>query len=126
MATEIRDPERKRGVQRTVLWLLLLAATFYFGFIALAANLTCLALLYQHRNRDVNMSSTFECSRNDVIANTGVIVAAAGVWATGSGWPDILVGSVIAIMFFRSAIRVLSQAWPQFRSERPTVAAALD
>jgi len=97
-----------------------------FGFIALAANLTCLALLYQHRNRDVNMSSTFECSRNDVIANTGVIVAAAGVWATGSGWPDILVGSVIAIMFFRSAIRVLSQAWPQFRSERPTVAAALD
>ena len=36
MATEIRDPERKRGVQRTVLWLLLLAATFYFGFIAMA------------------------------------------------------------------------------------------
>lgn len=36
MATEIRDPERKRGVQRTVIWLLLLAATFYFGFIAMA------------------------------------------------------------------------------------------
>ncbi|HEY0684500.1 MAG TPA: hypothetical protein VGD45_19340 [Steroidobacter sp.] len=36
MATEIRDPERKRGVQRTVLWLLLIAATFYFGFIAMA------------------------------------------------------------------------------------------
>lgn len=97
-----------------------------FGFIALAANLTCLALLYQHRNRDVNMSSTFECSRNDVIANTGVIVAAAGVWLTGSGWPDILVGSIIAALFFRSAIRVLGQAWPQFRASRPTVAAALD
>jgi hypothetical protein len=36
MATEIRDPERKRGIQRTVIWLLLLAATFYFGFIAMA------------------------------------------------------------------------------------------
>jgi hypothetical protein len=40
MATEIRDPERKRGVQRTVIWLLLLAATFYFGFIALAVMRT--------------------------------------------------------------------------------------
>ncbi|MGL3822244.1 cation transporter [Sphingopyxis sp. R3-92] len=96
-----------------------------FGFIALAANLTCLALLYQHRHRDVNMSSTFECSRNDVIANTGVIVAAAGVYLTGSGWPDILVGGIIAILFLRSAIRVLSQAWPQFRAERPA-ATALD
>ncbi len=96
-----------------------------FGFIALAANLTCLALLYRHRNRDVNLSSTFECSRNDVIANTGVIVAAAGVWMFNSGWPDIIVGSVIAILFFRSAIRVISQAWPQYKSERP-VAVALD
>src|SRR5690606_37527646 len=47
-----------------------------FGVIALVANLVCLALLYRHRNRDVNLCSTFECSRNDVIANTGVIVAA--------------------------------------------------
>jgi Co/Zn/Cd efflux system component len=97
-----------------------------FGFIALAANLTCLALLYQHRNRDVNLSSTFECSRNDVIANTGVIVAAAGVYLFNSGWPDIIVGSAIAILFFRSAVRVLRQAWPQFRSQRPEVAVALD
>ena len=50
-----------------------------FGLIALAANLTCLGLLYRHRNRDVNLSSTFECSRNDVIANLGVLVAAAGI-----------------------------------------------
>ena len=97
-----------------------------FGFIALAANLTCLALLYQHRNRDVNLSSTFECSRNDVIANTGVIIAAAGVYLFNSGWPDIIVGSAIAILFFRSAVRVLRQAWPQFRSERPAVAVAMD
>ena len=97
-----------------------------FGFIALAANLTCLALLYRFRHRDVNMSSTFECSRNDVIANTGVLLAAGGVYATGAAWPDILVGAVIAVLFFRSAIRVLRQAWPQFRSASPAVAVQLD
>ena len=97
-----------------------------FGLIALAANLTCLALLYRHRNRDVNLSSTFECSRNDVMANTGVLVAAAGVYAFDAGWPDIAVGSIIALLFFRSAIRVLRQAWPQFRSARPQMAVSLD
>jgi cation diffusion facilitator family transporter len=96
------------------------------GAIALAANLTCLALLFRHRNRDINMSSTFECSRNDVIANVGVLVAAAGVAAFDSGWPDIIVGSIIAILFLRSAIRVLSHAWPQFCFARPTVAVELD
>jgi len=96
------------------------------GLIALVANLTCLALLYRFRHRDVNLSSTFECSRNDVIANTGVLLAAGGVYATGAAWPDILVGAVIAVLFFRSAIRVLRQAWPQFRSASPAVAVALD
>lgn len=97
-----------------------------FGLIALAANLTCLALLYRFRHRDVNLSSTFECSRNDIIANTGVLLAAGGVYATGAAWPDILVGMIIATLFFRSAVRVLRQAWPQFRSTSPAVAVPLD
>lgn len=97
-----------------------------FGLIALAANLTCLALLYRFRHRDVNLSSTYECSRNDIIANTGVLVAAGGVYATGAAWPDILVGVIIATLFFRSAVRVLRQAWPQFRSASPAVAVPLD
>jgi Co/Zn/Cd efflux system component len=87
-----------------------------FGLIALTANLTCLGLLYRYRQQDVNMSSTFECSRNDVIANVGVLVAAGGVYLTGAAWPDIAAGSIIAVLFFRSAVRVLRQAWPQFRS----------
>lgn len=91
-----------------------------FGALALAANLTCLALLYRHRDRDVNMSSTFECSRNDVIANTGVLVAAAGVHVLHAGWPDIVVGAVIAVLFFRSAIKVLREAWPKFRASPAT------
>lgn len=97
-----------------------------FGAIALAANLTCLALLFRYRNRDVNMSSTFECSRNDVIANLGVLLAALGVSTFASIWPDIIVGSIIALLFLRSSLRVLRQAWPQFRSARPTVAVELD
>lgn len=97
-----------------------------FGFLALLANLTCLALLYRYRHRDVNMSSTFECSRNDVIANSGVLIAAAGVYLFESGWPDIIVGTIIALLFFRSAVRVLRDAWPQFRSGHPSIAVDLD
>ena len=97
-----------------------------FGSLALAANLVCLALLYRYRKRDVNMSSTFECSRNDVIANLGVLLAAAGVRYFEAGWPDILVGAIIAVLFFRSAILVLREAWPQFRSNGPTVAVSLE
>lgn len=87
-----------------------------FGGIALLANLTCLALLYRYREQDVNMSSTFECSRNDVAANLGVLGAAGGVYAFASPWPDILIGGIIAVVFLRSAVRVLRQAWPQFRA----------
>ena len=83
--------------------------------VALAANLACLALLWRFRHLNVNMASTFECSRNDVIANIGVLVAAALVAATGKGWPDIIAGLVIAILFLRSAARVLHSAWPVWR-----------
>jgi cation diffusion facilitator family transporter len=89
---------------------------FAFGSLALAANLTCLRLLWRFRDVDVNMSSTFECSRNDVISNVGVLVAAAGVLAFNSAWPDIIVGLMIGTVFFRSAGRVIREAWPQFRS----------
>jgi len=84
------------------------------GTLALVANVTCLALLYRFRHEDVNMSSTFECSRNDVIANVGVLVAAVGVWVANSAWPDILVGLLIAGFFLRSAARIVWQAWPQY------------
>ncbi len=86
-----------------------------FGSLALAANLTCLALLWRFRKLNVNMSSTFECSRNDVAANAGVLVAAGAVAWLGAGWPDIAVGLLIALVFLRSAVRVLRNAWPQFR-----------
>ncbi|MCC6879561.1 MAG: cation transporter [Rhodocyclaceae bacterium] len=86
-----------------------------FGALALAANLVCLALLWRFRRLDVNMSSTFECSRNDVIANVGVLAAAGGVAVFASPWPDIAVAAVIAAFFLRSAVKVLGEAWPIFR-----------
>lgn len=86
------------------------------GGLALAANLACLALLWRFRTQDINMSSTFECSRNDVVANCGVLIAAVLVGVTASPWPDIFVGLVIAALFLRSARRILIEAWPAFKS----------
>jgi Co/Zn/Cd efflux system component len=62
------------------------------------------------------MASTFECSRNDVIANLGVLIAAAGVAAFASPWPDIAIAALIALVFLRSALNVLARAWPQFKA----------
>jgi Co/Zn/Cd efflux system component len=81
-----------------------------FSLLGLLANGTCLGLLWRHRLDDVNMSSVWECSRNDIAANLSVFVAAFGVWLTGSGWPDLVVASLLAVFFLRSAVRVLSSA----------------
>lgn len=83
----------------------------WFGAFALAANATCLVLLWRFRRQDVNMSSTFECSRNDVIANVGVIIAGLGVMQFNSIWPDVIVASLIAMIFFRSAFVVLPDSY---------------
>lgn len=86
-----------------------------FGCIALVANVTCLALLWRFRRTNINMRSTFECSRNDVVANVGVLVAGVGVALFDSSWPDIIIGAIIALVFLRSAASILREAWPQFR-----------
>lgn len=92
-----------------------------FGCAALMANLTCLALLWRLRSENVNMSSTFECSRNDVASNVGVLIAAGLVASTGAAWPDIVLGGVIAMNFLRSAWRVLAEAIPAWRNARPAL-----
>lgn len=87
-----------------------------FGGLALAANVVCLRLLWRFRAQDVNMASTFECSRNDVISNFGVLVAAGLVAIFASPWPDIVIGSIIAALFLRSALRVTGQAARELRT----------
>jgi Co/Zn/Cd efflux system component len=86
------------------------------GMLALAANGLCLWLLWRHRTEDINMSSVWLCSRNDIIANIAVLVAAMGVWLSGSGWPDIIVGLGIAALFLRSALFVLRGALSELRA----------
>ncbi|HEX4736650.1 MAG TPA: cation transporter [Allosphingosinicella sp.] len=86
------------------------------GGMALVANLSCLALLWPYRTHDVNLSSTFECARNDTIANLGVLAAAGLVSLSASAWPDIVVAIAIAYLFLRSSLRVIAEAWPQYRS----------
>jgi Co/Zn/Cd efflux system component len=84
-----------------------------FSLFGLAANGICLFLLWRHRKEDINMNSIWECSRNDIASNLAVFVAAAGVWATGSGWPDIFVASCLVIFILRSAYRVIFGAWTE-------------
>ena len=90
-----------------------------FGSMALVANLSCVALLWPYRTHDVNLASTFECSRNDVLANLGVLAAAWLVAMFASPWPDVAVAAVIALLFFRSSLSVIADAWPQFRASAP-------
>lgn len=85
------------------------------SILALIANGICLALLWKHRKEDINMSSVWECSRNDIAANLAVMIAAAGVWLAQAGWPDLAVGFALACLFLRSAVRVLSGAMAALR-----------
>ncbi len=87
-----------------------------FSLLGLIANSLCLYLLWRHRHEDVNMSSVWECSRNDIATNLSVFVAAGAVWLTGSGWPDILVASGLVWLLLRSSMRVISSARTELRT----------
>jgi cation diffusion facilitator family transporter len=91
------------------------------SIVALAANGACLALLWKHRAEDVNMSSVWECSRNDIASNIAVFVAAAGVWLTQSGWPDLVVGFALACLLLRSAFGVSASALRELRRNAMTL-----
>jgi cation diffusion facilitator family transporter len=84
--------------------------------LALVANGYCFALLYRHRSDDINMRSTWLCSRNDLMANTSVIIAAVLVAFTSSLWPDILVGLAIAALFLHSAQDVIRDALREWKA----------
>ena len=78
----------------------------------------CLLLLWRHRHEDVNMSSVWECSRNDVAEGCAVIAAALAVWIFSSPWPDLLVAIALLVLFTRSAWRVLTGAWRELYPSR--------
>lgn len=80
------------------------------GALALVANVVSAVLLFGHRDGDANRRSVWLCSRNDALANLGVIAAAVGVHLTASGWPDLLVGVLIAALALSSGLQVIRQA----------------
>ncbi len=81
------------------------------AFVNLVANLVCLWLLTPHRHSDINMSSVWECSRNDIFDGIAVLLASFCVWIFNSPWPDIIVAIALLVLFSKSAIRVLRGAW---------------
>ena len=87
--------------------------------VALVVNLSCFLLLNRYRDRDINLRSAWLCSRNDLINNVGVIVAAGAVALVGNGVPDAVIGSLIALLFLRTSVTVLREAWPQWRQPEP-------
>ncbi|HSI53400.1 MAG: cation transporter [Ramlibacter sp.] len=87
------------------------------GFLALAANLGVTGLLYAYREGDANMRSVWLCTRNDAIGNVAVMLAALGVFGTGSAWPDLAVAGVMALL-------AISGGWSVMRQARGELASA--
>jgi len=87
------------------------------AILALAVNVAVAVLLYRYRTGDSNMRSIWLCSRNDAIGNLAVIIAAAGVFASSSRWPDLIVAAIIASLNFSAAIQVIRLALSEMRAE---------
>jgi Co/Zn/Cd efflux system component len=85
------------------------------GFGALAANAACFGLLWAYRGGDSNMRSVWLCSRNDVIGNLAVLLAALGVFGTGTGWPDVIVAAVMAGLALQGSWQVIRHALSELR-----------
>eukprot|EP01032_Pedospumella_encystans_P028659 gene28659-32371_t len=79
------------------------------GFIALIANVAVAALLYRYRTGDANMRSVWMCSRNDAIGNLAVLLAALGVFGTGTAWPDLIVAAIMAGLGLWGGTQILRQ-----------------
>ena len=89
------------------------------GFLALLANFGCAALLFRFRRGDADMRSVWLCSRNDVAGNFAVLLAASGVFATGTAWPDLLVVALMATLYLTATAQVVRQALAELREGRP-------
>lgn len=86
------------------------------GFSALVANAASFGLLWRYRDGDSNMRSAWICTRNDVVSNLAVMLAALGVFGTGTGWPDVAVASVMGILALQGAAAVTRQALAELRT----------
>jgi Co/Zn/Cd efflux system component len=88
------------------------------GLAALLANGGVACMLYRFRGGDANMRSVWICSRNDAIGNFAVLVAAMGVFGTGTGWPDVIVAAIMGGLGLWGGWQIVSQAQGELRGER--------
>lgn len=86
------------------------------GFLALGANVGVALLLYRYRDGDANMRSVWLCTRNDAIGNVAVMVAAVGVFGTGTLWPDIAVAAVMAALALSASYQTVRNALNEMKS----------
>lgn len=93
------------------------------GMSALVANAASFALLWVYRSGDANMRSAWICTRNDVFGNLAVLLAALGVFGTGTGWPDLAVATIMAALALQGAFVVLRQSRAELRLSRSPAAA---
>ena len=120
-----------KGLSLSLMAFLVLGSTIYHTMIlglpsaelmgeiavlALAANLVSVLMLMRYRDGDANVRSVWLCSRNDAIGNVVVMIAAAGVWKTGTAWPDLGVAALMAGIFATSSVQILRQAWAEYRA----------
>lgn len=91
------------------------------GFMALITNVVVALLLFRHRSGDANRQSIWICSRNDAIGNIAVMLAGAGVWASQTGWPDIVVGLGIAGLGLWGAAQIVTRALAEMRTNDQNV-----
>jgi len=87
------------------------------GALALAANVVSVLILMRWKDGDANVRSVWLCSRNDAIGNVAVMLAAVGVFGTGSGWPDVVVAFLMASLFINSAIKIIRQSRQELKSD---------
>src|SRR3954451_11421030 len=92
------------------------------GIAALVANAASFGLLWAYRHGDSNMRSAWICTRNDVLGNLAVLLAAAGVFGTGTGWPDVIVAAIMAALALQGAAIVINQSLGELR-QRVTIPA---
>ena len=85
------------------------------GFAALVANAISFYLLWRHRTGDANMRSAWICTRNDVLGNLAVLLAALGVFGTGTGWPDIFVAAIMAVLALQGSVTVVRHALAELK-----------
>ncbi|HBQ20642.1 MAG: hypothetical protein A2Z91_07910 [Deltaproteobacteria bacterium GWA2_38_16] len=80
------------------------------GILALMANMLCFVLLTKHKDKNINLKSSWICSRNDLYGNVSVIGAGILVGYFNSMWPDIIVGLGIAVLVLYFSVMVIKES----------------